>query len=97
MTQKVIADVKGFVPTKKFMEAIDDNFDELYGTTDVTNAADIATNVLAIDAVEADIVTVKAGTSFALTEYADNTAAVTGGLAIGDLYTTTGTVKVVTA
>jgi hypothetical protein len=32
-----------------------------------------------------------------LTEYADNAAAVSGGLAVGQMYTTTGTVKVVTA
>jgi hypothetical protein len=32
-----------------------------------------------------------------LTEYADNAAAVTGGLAVGDFYQTTGAVKIVTA
>ena len=36
------------------------------------------------------------GNSLDLAEHANNTAAVTAGLAVGDLYTTTGTVKVVT-
>jgi hypothetical protein len=45
----------------------------------------------------ATIATIQAGTGFALTEYANNCAAVSGGLVVGDLYTTTGTVMVVTA
>lgn len=73
MTQKTIDDVAGVLPTKKQMQAIDGNFDELYTTTAATTAV------------------------ITLTEYADNAAAVSGGLAVGDWYSTTGTVKVVTA
>lgn len=71
MAQKTIVDVKKFVPTEKQMEAIDDNFDEVYA--DIESIAN----------------------SLTLTEYADNAAAKADGLVDGDLYMTTGDVKVV--
>ncbi len=97
MGQETIDKTGGYVPTKKQMQAIDRNFTEVYGLSDAGNAAAIAANVDAIAVNAASIVELKAGDGITLTEYADNAAAVTGGLTLGDLYMTTGAVKVVTA
>ena len=50
-----------------------------------------------METIDDNFASVGNGTGFSLAEHADNAAAVTAGLAIGDLYTTTGTVHVVTA
>ncbi len=82
MGQETIDKDGGYVPTKKQMQSIDRNFDENYAS---------------IAATEADVTALQSGDGITLTEYADNAAAVTGGLTLGDLYMTTGAVKVVTA
>jgi hypothetical protein len=82
MAQKTIVVNGSYVPTLKDMEKVDDNFDELYESK---------------SSIESDVTAIEDGTGFALSEYADNAAAVSGGLEIGDLYTTSGAVKVVTA
>lgn len=81
MSRKTIAGTGKFEPTRSQMEDIDDNFTENYAS---------------IAAVESDVEDLQAGEGITLSEYADNAAAVTGGLSVGDLYTTTGAVKVVT-
>lgn len=82
MSQKTIVVNGSYVPTLKDMQKVDDNFDELYESK---------------SSIESDITSIEDGTGFALSEYADNAAAVSGGLEVGDLYTTSGAVKVVTA
>jgi len=82
MAQKSIVQNGSFVPTKEEMKRVDDNFDELYASK---------------SSVESDVTDLQAGQGIVLTEYADNAAALTGGLEAGDLYSTEGAVKVVTA
>lgn len=81
MAQKTIVTTGNYQPTLEEMKKIDDNFDELYTSK---------------DSVESDVTDLKAGQGITLSEYADNAAAVADGLSVGDLYTTTGTVHVVT-
>ena len=96
MAKKTIADVSNFRPMKKAMAKIDANFTEVYDSSDTANAAQIATNVTGIsDNVTA--IALNTAQTQGLTEYADNAAALTGGLSVGDFYQTTGTVMIVIA
>jgi len=89
MAKQTIVVNGSYVPTLEDMKKVDANFTENYSSIE-----SIETDVSSI---ESDITDLKAGEGITLVEYADNAAAVSDGLSVGDLYMTTGAVKVVTA
>lgn len=82
MAQETVVTNGCYLPVRKEMEAIDDNFDELYTSK---------------ESVESDVSDLQSGQGITLTEYATNALALAGGLSVGDFYTTDAVVMVVVA